>query len=143
MYQYCSEKQISTYLDNLYHILSLDKNTNVNDQNFNIQDIEYIFSIIALQTEHWLQENDITLNDLGAKLNSIYETGAEVFISRRQWRLLQCIEYRDVIRNNSPNIMYHCFERLHNSYLSRENPLNTGSLIQSIAQLYTGGLSNT
>lgn len=134
LYQNCTEGQINNYLEYLYDEMVLDRNLNHTESYLNMHDMDDIFSMVALQTECWLQENDSRLEQFGEKLNRIFRLGSRQYISTGQSLLLDLMHERDEVMKGYSNIMYQCFERLKKSYSAQGDQIHMGSLIESVAK---------
>lgn len=136
MYQKCSEKQINDYLDWLYDEMVLDRNLDKKQDYFKIADMEDIFSMIVLQTECWLQQNNTKIRKFGGKLNRIFMLGSRQYIGSGQCLLQNLINERDNVMKSYSSMYHQCYERLVESYTGRRGQRHMGSLIESVAFIY-------
>ncbi len=133
VYQSCSEYQVNLYLDKLFDILSLDRPSCDVCENFRLEDIEDIFSMIVLQTECWLQENSSELSGFGGKMGKIFRMGSRGYVSDREQALAEIMGIQCAINRERANLLYRCHRRLVKSYRAGEGQIHMGSLVESIA----------
>lgn len=135
MYQACSEKQINDYLEQLFREMALDRNIGMAECYYKIEDMKDIFSMVVLQTECWLQNNNGPLEPFSERLSKIFRLGSKQYIGEEKGLLLSLIIERDIITNEYSSVYHQCYERLVKSY-SAGRGLCMGSLVESIASIH-------
>lgn len=136
LYQNCSEEQINDYLEQLFEEMVLDRNASNKEEYFRIDDVEDIFSMIALSTECWLQENDSRLEQFSSKLDRIVRLGMRQYVDNGQQLLLHLISERDVIMKGYSHLYYQCYYRLKKSFIADRKQIHMGSLTECIANIH-------